>query len=107
MNRGFVSCIREPGNSGTRERRSLFDDFEIGHRAPFPGPQKWLSNVHFVDPIFSAKPAISQAEDRAVTGSWDRSRPWNQGRGGVGLAQNIQVGRKTFNKDTKQSWLRS
>jgi hypothetical protein len=107
MNLGFVSCTHEPRDVAAREPTVLFDGFEIGRGGAFLRVETWLSNVHFVESIFRRERRISVARDRAVTGSWDRSRPWNQGLGGAGLAQNIQVGRKTFNKDTKQSWLRS
>ena len=38
-----------------------------------------------------------------VTGSWDRSRPRNQGLGGVGLAQKIRVGLQNIRKGHKRA----
>jgi|GEM_PF-6354247 len=107
MNRGFVSCTHEPGNVAACERRALFDGFEIGRRRVFLRVGNWLSNVHFVDHGFSRKTAGKSSEDRMGTGSRDRSRRRKQGSGGVGLAQKVEPGCKTFGKGTKERWLRS
>ena len=94
--------------SGLERRESLFDGFEIGRGGSFLRVENRLSNIHFVDYGFSRRTAdFGQLGTASLLGPEDRSRPWNQGLGGVGLAQNVRVGRKTFGKGTKERWLRS
>ncbi len=68
----------------------------------FEGQESVIKLFILWSPTFRAERPISASGDRVVTGSLDRSRPWDhQGLKGVGLAQDIQIGRKTFQTSTE------
>ncbi len=96
------TSLCEPGDGAAGKTMSSFDDFRIGRGGAGLRGRKRLLNTHFVTSDFGAISGNPEAGDRMATGSEDRRRPWYQGLGGLGSAQNDDPAHRIIRSDTKQ-----